>query len=67
MTTKMLDKNKRVARMQKKEKDDLGRPLSRHGHWRPRLYRKLNIQLSCKIRKLKNNHYLLTGFISPHA
>jgi len=45
----MINKNKRVARMQKKEKDDLGRPLSRHGHWRPRMYRALSVHQQQKI------------------
>ena len=35
----------------KKDKDDQSRPLSRHGHRRPRLHRKLTIQPSCNKHK----------------
>lgn len=43
MTIKVFNESNRVARMQKKEKDGSDRPLSRHGHWRPRLYRGLSL------------------------
>jgi hypothetical protein len=44
-----------ILSLSHQDKDDLGRPLSRHGHWRPRLYRELTIQLSSHEHK---NHSL---------
>jgi hypothetical protein len=42
-----------ISHASHKDKDDLGRPLSRHGHWRPRLYRELSVQSS--LYKHKSN------------
>ena len=43
--TKALEYNNMFSFFCIKEKDDRSRPLSRHGHWRPRLYRDLSVQL----------------------